>query len=116
MDPHVTLEATGVCSSGDVAPAWSGSKAFGTTRVAAGVSAAALVVGVELTASYARRIAADGLARCVQLGVTRLGEGVVIHTAPENSCELPIVLGYADAGGEWLRDGSRHRPEEAINP
>jgi hypothetical protein len=80
------------------------------------VRAAALDAGVELSASYAVRVAADGLARCAQLGVTRLGEGVVIHTAPENRRELPIVLGYAGAGGEWLRDGSRHQPGKAINP
>lgn len=116
MNAPVTLEASGSRSSGDVAHAWSRSGAFTTTRMAARLRAAALEAGVELTASYAARVAADGLARCEQLGVTRLGEGVVIHTAPENQYKLPIVLGYADAGGEWLRDGSRHKPEEAVNP
>jgi hypothetical protein len=41
---------------------------------------------------------------------------VVVHTTPESRSELPIVLGYADRAGEWLRDGRRHQPEEAINP
>ena len=86
--------------------------AYGTTRVAAGLKAAAADVGVQLHQSYAERVAADGLARCQQLGVKRVGRGVVIHTAPEAHLELPIVLGYADASGEWLRDGNRHDASE----
>ncbi len=66
--------------------------------------------GIELSVSYAARITADGLARCDQLAVTTLGDGVVIHTAPAGDGELPIVLGYADRDGEWLRDGSRRQP------
>jgi hypothetical protein len=33
---------------------------------------------------------------------------VVIHTAPQSKDRLPIVVGYADARGQWHRDGSRH--------
>jgi len=64
--------------------------------------------GVELPVSYARRVATDGLGREAELGVTRLGAGVVIHTAPQSKDRLPIVVGYADARGQWHRDGSRH--------
>ena len=77
-------------------------------HVAAGIRRAAAEAGVELPASYAQRVAAEGLAHEANLGVTRLGAGVVIHTAPEARGRLPIVVGYADARGQWHRDGSRH--------
>ena len=90
-------------------------------RVAAGVRRAAAEAGVELPASYARRVAAEGLAQEADLGVTRIGAGVVIHTAAEATDRLPVVVGYADARGQWHRDGSRHievppveRPAEAM--
>jgi hypothetical protein len=76
--------------------------------VATDVRRAAAEAGVELPVSYARRVAADGLAHEANLGVTRLGAGVVIHTAPDTTARLPIVVGYADARGQWHRDGSRH--------
>ena len=41
-----------------------------------------------------------GIAICEQLGVTRLDTGVVIHTAPE-SPQPPVLIGYADAAGQW---------------
>ncbi len=115
MKAPVKLEASGSHLSGHVAHVDSRSGAFRTTRIAARLRSAAAEAGVELTTSYAAIVAADGLARCGQLGITRLGEGVVIHTAPEDRSELPIVLGYADRGGEWLRDGSCHQPDEAMN-
>ena len=93
-------------------PAPSGSRRHQLGRLAAGIRCAARRSGVALTPSYAERIAIDGLALCGQLGVTGLGEGVVIHTAPESSDQLPIFLGYADSNGEWLRDGSRHDSTE----
>lgn len=83
-----------------------------SARLAAGIRAAAHDAGVELTTSYAQRVAADGALRCEQIGVTRLGDGVVIHTVAETRGELPVVLGYADADGEWLRDGTRHQHRE----
>ncbi|MDA8400903.1 MAG: hypothetical protein M0008_12850 [Actinomycetota bacterium] len=76
--------------------------------VAAGLRRAAAGQGVEVPVVYARRVAADALAREAALGVTRLGAGVVIHTAPEAKDRLPIVVGYADARGQRYRDGSRH--------
>jgi len=79
-------------------------------RIATGLRTAARGAGVELTHSYAERLAVEGIARCDQLGVTRLGDGIVIHTAPESGGELPFVLGIAGGGGEWLRDGRRHLP------
>lgn len=75
---------------------------------------AATGYGVELTVAYARRVAADGLEREAQLGVTRLGAGVVIHTAPQAKDRLPIVIGYADARGEWHRDGRRHIEDSPV--
>ncbi len=77
--------------------------------VAAGLRRATGGFGVALPASYSEAVARDGLQRCPQLAVRRLGRGAVIHTAPESPQELPIVLGYADATGQWYRDGRRHR-------
>jgi hypothetical protein len=61
-----------------------------------------------LPVDYSLAVAADGLAHCDRLGVSRLGRGVVIHTAPESPHALPVGLGYADANGQWHRDGRRH--------
>lgn len=85
-----------------------GSDLHRTARLAAGIRSAAQDAGVDLTPSYAERVAADGITRCDQVGVTKLGYGVVIHTAPETRAERAVVLGYADADGEWFRDGTRH--------
>ena len=76
--------------------------------VAADVRRAAAEAGVELPASYARRVATEEVAQEADLRVTRIGAGVVIHTAPEATDRLPVVVGYADARGQWHRDGSRH--------
>lgn len=81
--------------------------------VAAGLRRAAASQGVELPVSYARRVAADGLAHEADLGVTRLGAGVVLQTSPQATDRLPVVLGYADAQGQWHRDGRRHIEEPA---
>jgi hypothetical protein len=89
-----------------------GSLAYRSARVAIALRSAAYDAGVELSHSYAARIATDGIRRCSQLGVTQLGEGVVIHTAPPSQTELPVVLGYADATGEWLRDGTHHNLQQ----
>ena len=78
--------------------------------VAAGLRRAAAEAGVELPIDYSHRVAADALSRAGQVALTRLGAGVVIHTAPDTPDRLPEVLGYADAAGQWYRDGSRHRP------
>ena len=43
-----------------------------------------------------------------ELGVSRLGSGVVIHTVPPTKDRLPFIVGYADGRGQWYRDGSRH--------
>jgi hypothetical protein len=69
---------------------------------------AAADVGVELPVTYSQSVATDGLAREAELGVTRLGAGLVIHTQPDSENRLPIVLGYADGRGQWYRDGRRH--------
>jgi len=75
---------------------------------ASGLRRAAAEVGVALPVDYSQAVAADGLARSPELGVTRLGAGVVLHTQPANNRELPIVVGYADPRGQWYRDGHRH--------
>lgn len=93
-------------------PAPTGLQRHQLGRLAAGIRCAARRSGVTLTPSYSERVAVDGLALCGRLGVTVLGEGVVIHTAPETNDQLPIFLGYADSNGEWLRDGSRHASTE----
>ena len=76
-------------------------------RVASGIRRAARQHGIELSVGFAQEDAADGLSRCDQIGVSRIGKGVVIHTAPASRRELPILLGYAEAGSAWLRCGSQ---------
>ncbi len=63
---------------------------------------------VELPHSYARHVVATTAEGDRELGVSRLGGGVVIHTVPPTKDRLPIVVGYADGRGQWYRDGSRH--------
>ncbi len=63
---------------------------------ASGLRRAASEAGVNLSVDYSRTVAADGLSREPELGVTRLGVGVVIHTSPESIRRLPLVLGYAE--------------------
>jgi len=75
--------------------------------VAAALRRAAQAAGVQLTVRYSRRVATDGLASAEQLGVTRLGNGVVMHTASEAPDHLPVVVGYADRSGQWCADGRR---------
>ena len=76
--------------------------------LAAGVRRAAREAGVRLPVAYSRQVAVDGLEHCEQLGVTRAGMGVVIHTAPDSPEQLPIVVGWADATGQWYSDGRQH--------
>jgi hypothetical protein len=83
-------------------------------RTAAGLRRSAHDAGVELPVSYSQRIAADGLGFGPELGVSRLGVGVVIHTRPRTTDRLPIVLGYADNRGQWHRDGRRHLEEAPV--
>lgn len=77
---------------------------------AAGLRRAAAGAGVTLPVDFARAVAADGLERADQLAVSRAGAGVVIHTRPATPRQLPVLLGYADARGQWHRDGRRHQP------
>jgi hypothetical protein len=77
---------------------------------AAGLRRAAATAGVTLPVDFARAVAADGLERTDQLAVSRSGAGVIIHTRPGSTRQLPVLLGYADARGQWHRDGRRHRP------
>jgi hypothetical protein len=79
------------------------------------VRATARKVGVELPVDYSRRVVADALSCESQVAVTKLGAGVVIHTAPDSSDRLPVVVGYADADGQWYRDGRRHRADGAVS-
>jgi hypothetical protein len=81
---------------------------------AAGLRRAAAQAGVALPVAYARALAADGLDREPVLAVSRLGDGVVIHTKPDTNRRLPILLGYADGRGQWYRDGRRH--QESAEP
>ncbi len=77
-------------------------------RMATDLRLAAAEAGVVLPASYARLLAAEGLAQEADLRVTPLGAGVVIRTVPQAKDLLPVVVGYADARGQWHRDGHRH--------
>ena len=71
------------------------------------LSRAAHDAAVELPVSYARRVA-ETTKSDEELGVSRLGGGVVIHTVAATKHRLPVVVGYADSRGQWYRDGSRH--------
>ena len=76
---------------------------------ASGLRRATTEAGVALPIDYSQAVAAAaGLTRAAELGVTRLGVGVVIHTRPSIDRELPVVAGYADGRGRWSRDGHRH--------
>ncbi len=70
--------------------------------------------GIALPDAYARRVVHDA-GPTADIGASRLGNGVVIHTVPPNKRSLPVLLGYADARGQWYRDGTRHieAPPEA---
>jgi hypothetical protein len=83
---------------------------------AAALRRAAAEAGVELPVAYSQTVAADGLGRESELGVTRLGAGVVIHIKPDSDKRLPVVLGYADGRGQWYRDGHRHREQQVEPP
>ena len=63
---------------------------------------------VELPRSYAACVVATMAKGDGELGVSRLGSGVVIHTVPPAKNCLPLIVGYADGRGQWYRDGSRH--------
>ena len=76
--------------------------------MAEGLRLAAAEADVDLPASYARLLAAEGVTQETNLRVTQLGAGVVIRTAPKAKEGLPVVVGYADARGQWHRDGHRH--------
>ena len=80
---------------------------------ASGLRRAATDAGVTLPVDYSQAVAADGLARSPELGVTRLGAGVVLHTQPASDRESPVVVGYADPRGQWYRDGHRHTASAA---
>ena len=78
-----------------------------------GLRRAARAVSADLPFDYTRRVAADGLGLCDQLGVMRLGHGVVLHTAPDSKCQLPVVFRYADR--RCYRAGSRHALPQPSN-
>jgi hypothetical protein len=80
--------------------------------VAAGLRQAAADAGVMLPVLYSLSLVSDGLAREPELALSRLGAGVVVHTHPEDRSHA-IVLGYADARGQWYGDGRRHVEAQA---
>jgi hypothetical protein len=86
----------------------------------AALQRAAEGAGVELPPDYARRLVVAATREKDQLGVSRLGSGVVIHTFPTTRKRLPLLFGYADPRGQWYRDGSRHlnsaAAEDVIQP
>lgn len=98
----------------------SGSDAHQAARLASGIRSAARDGGVVVVSHGCTEVvASDVLERggqndIGQIGVTRLGDGVVIHTLSDGCGGLAVVLGYADGHGEWFRDGTRYRHREAI--
>ena len=93
-----------------------GASAHDVAWVAAGIRRAAAEAGVELPASYARAVATQALARSEEVGVTPLGRGLVLSALSGESPGMVFVVGYADAGGQWSRDGRRHRDSEGTAP
>jgi hypothetical protein len=81
--------------------------------VTAGIRRVAGEAGLDLPVAYARRVAADALTLGDHVALTQLGAGVVIHTVPDSPDRLPKVVGYADAGGQWYQDGTRHQADPA---
>jgi hypothetical protein len=88
-------------------------------EMASALCRAAHDAAVELPRSYALRVAATMAKGDGELGVSRLGSGVVIHTVPPTKNRLPVIVGYADGRGQWYQDGSRHvetlTAEEPVN-
>lgn len=78
--------------------------------VSAGLCQAAADLGVELPAGYALTVAAQALRRGEEVGVTRLGPGVILSSPPSEEHPMPFVVGYAEAGCQWYRDGRHHCP------
>jgi len=78
-----------------------------TDRMATALRRVAYAADVALPIAYARRVAAK-VENDAELGVSRLGGGIVIRTVPATKDRLPVVVGYADSRGQWYRDGSRH--------
>ena len=93
-----------------------GASAHDVAWVAAGIRRAAAEAGVELPAGYARAVAAQALVSGEEVGVTGLGRGLVLSARPGGAPGMVLVLGYADAGGQWYRDGRRHRDSEGTAP
>jgi hypothetical protein len=83
--------------------------------VAAGLRRAARDAGVNLSLSYSRRIALQGVALESPLGVTSFGDLIVIHTVPGID-ELPVVVGFADGDHQWYRNGRRHAEPNDSGP
>ncbi len=77
-------------------------------EIAIALHRAAHDAAVQLPLPYARRVATMLAENRAELGVSRLGSGIVIHTVPPTKNRLPIVVGYADSRGQWYGDGSRH--------
>lgn len=86
--------------------------------VARGVREVSRQHGVALPLDYSLTLVRDGLAKADSIGVSKAGQGVVFHTAPDPHCnELPVLLGYADRSGAWYRDGRRHSgPDRRVAP
>lgn len=87
-----------------------GSRQFRIEVTAAALVLAARTFDVTLTRDYARWVAADGLARSDRVGMTPVEGGVIIHTAPTNTDELPVLLGCAGRNGQYTRTGQRWQP------
>jgi hypothetical protein len=75
-------------------------------RMATALCRVAFAADVALPIAHARRVAAT-VENDAELGVSRLGGGIVIRTDSGTKDRLPVVVD-ADSRGRWYRDGSRH--------
>jgi hypothetical protein len=62
---------------------------------------------VALPIADARRVVAT-VETDAELGLSRLGGGIVTRTVSATKDRLHVVVGYADSRGRWYLDGSRH--------
>jgi len=90
----------------------------GLDAAAWGVDGVGVAVGVAVGVGVGVGVggAAAELRREPDLAVRRIGDGVVILAQPDTDRRLPILLGYADARGQWYRDGRRHHQPDQLAP
>jgi hypothetical protein len=76
-------------------------------RTAMALRRSAQAADAAVPIPYARHVGATA-ENDPELGVSRLGSGIVIRSVSATKDCLPVVVGSADRRGQWCRDGGRH--------